>query len=428
VIRKFCLSAIFLLLLAQSHSGAPENGPAGGRVDAARKPIHFRSPVQDKNFYFLSLIEEMPDVAKALASDAALASITESKLLAESRCHQDLGACLDGAAFRPSDVTLANKLLLEHFGQDPHLESELAAKMRSSGLFERYAGESDREMVSEAWSDAARGINRILKVYGNGQPPHYARIDSSSFNLASPAGKIGLAKFSAKIAEGGFGPESIRNELWFRPSLQLALFLLEVNHRDEAGRFEPLDQGENAAGLAKLPHVAWNRYTYSAILVPGLGPEKAGIALDPGGFKRIALAAKRFREGLAPYILVSGGNVHPAQTPFCEALEMKRALIRDLGIPAEAILVEPQARHTTTNIRNASRLLYRYNFPLNLPVMITTDEYQTSSIRSPEFVKRSEQELGYVPFRNLRPLSPTDTAFNIQILSLQADSSDPLDP
>jgi uncharacterized SAM-binding protein YcdF (DUF218 family) len=39
---------------------------------------------------------------------------------------------------------------------------------------------------------------------------------------------------------------------------------------------------------------------------------------------------------------------------------MKHDLIARLGIPAAAILVDPHARHTTTNMRNAARLLYRY--------------------------------------------------------------------
>ena len=60
---------------------------------------------------------------------------------------------------------------------------------------------------------------------------------------------------------------------------------------------------------------------------------------------------------------MSGGFVHPAQTPYAEAIEMKKALIADFSIPQEAILVDPHARHTTTNMRNAARLLYRYAIP-----------------------------------------------------------------
>ena len=57
-----------------------------------------------------------------------------------------------------------------------------------------------------------------------------------------------------------------------------------------------------------------------------------------------------YANGKAPLILVSGGYVHPNQTPYCEAIEMKESLVRDFGIPSDAILIDPHARHTTTNL------------------------------------------------------------------------------
>jgi len=42
-------------------------------------------------------------------------------------------------------------------------------------------------------------------------------------------------------------------ELFFQPSLSFALHLLDANHRDEAGRLEPLERGENAAALGRIP-------------------------------------------------------------------------------------------------------------------------------------------------------------------------------
>ena len=48
-----------------------------------------------------------------------------------------------------------------------------------------------------------------------------------------------------------------------------------------------------------------------------------------------------FRQKKAPFILVSGGNVHPNLTPYNEALEMKMALMREFGVPENAILVDP---------------------------------------------------------------------------------------
>ena len=47
------------------------------------------------------------------------------------------------------------------------------------------------------------------------------------------------------------------------------------------------------------------------------------------------------------FLCVSGGFVHPIRTRFSEAIEMKHDLMTRFGIPANAIIVDPHARHTT---------------------------------------------------------------------------------
>src|SRR2546421_6463835 len=48
--------------------------------------------------------------------------------------------------------------------------------------------------------------------------------------------------------------------LFFEPSLNFALKLLEINRRDEAGRYEPLEQGENKAAVRNLKNINWSDY------------------------------------------------------------------------------------------------------------------------------------------------------------------------
>jgi hypothetical protein len=150
--------------------------------------------------------------------------------------------------------------------------------------------------------------------------------------------------------------------------------------------------------------------------------------LSPMGELRLDLAARRFRERKAPLILVSGGYVHPNQTPYAEAIEMKKALVSKYGVPADAILIDPHARHTTTNMRNAARLMYRYGIPFDRNALVTTDRYQSSYIESEVFVKRCESELGYQPHKIVRRTSAFDLEFVPRIDSLQIDPLDPLDP
>ena len=107
---------------------------------------------------------------------------------------------------------------------------------------------------------------------------------------------------------------------------------------------------------------------------------------------------------------------------------MKRSLIDDFHVPAEAIIVDPHARHTTTNLRNAARLMYRYAIPFDHKALITTDAFQSAYIESDAFLKRCQQELGYQPATILGRVSLFDLEFTPRLESLQIDSMDPLDP
>ena len=107
---------------------------------------------------------------------------------------------------------------------------------------------------------------------------------------------------------------------------------------------------------------------------------------------------------------------------------MKKSLMADFGVPADAILVDPHARHTTTNMRNAARLIYRYGSPYHKKALVTTDPGQSSSIESADFAQRCLRELGYEPQKVLARISKFDLEFLPLIDSLQMDPADPLDP
>ena len=218
------------------------------------------------------------------------------------------------------------------------------------------------------------------------------------------------------------------SSLFFQVPLQFALRLMEINHRDEAGRFEPMELGENQAAVRRMSSLQWNNYPYTAIVVPGAGSDRTTWTLSGAGHMRCEMAARRYHAKKAPLIVVSGGYVHPNQTPYCEALEMKKALIHDFGVPSAAILIDPHARHTTTNLRNAARLLYRYGVPFDHKALIVTDRYQSAYIEGDAFRKRCELELGYLPYRILGRSSVLELEFLPMIESLQIDPTDPLDP
>src|SRR5690606_31631357 len=139
----------------------------------------------------------------------------------------------------------------------------------------------------------------------------------------------------------------------FLPLLS-GLRFLEINERWDAAQLEPMSEGVNAAAIERIKTTNWANYPYASLLVLGAGPSQYHQPISPGGILRCRMAARVYKSGLAPFIIVSGGRVHPYKTPYIEAVEMKKYLIDVHGIPADAIIVEPHARHTTTNMRNAA--------------------------------------------------------------------------
>jgi hypothetical protein len=292
--------------------------------------------------------------------------------------------------------------------------------LRPSGAFIKYSRKSDSEMLIAAWKDAANGMNRLLSVYGLGKNPFYKDIDRVSFDVSSEEYRKLLKE---KLAEIGLS----KSPLFFEPTLNFVLKLLEANRRDEAGRYEPLEEGENKAALQNMKEIRWKDYPYSFILVLGSGPP-AGLSLSKIGAKRADQAAQLFLEHKAPFVILSGGHVHPMQTPFNEAIEMKKYVMEKFKIPGKSILIDPHARHTTTNFRNASRLSLRYGIPADLKALVTSSEDHIAITTKEGFRIRCSTELGYFPMEFITRISPIAAEFKPSVASLFFDANDPLDP
>ncbi|MFX5743160.1 hypothetical protein ABTE37_19670, partial [Acinetobacter baumannii] len=81
------------------------------------------------------------------------------------------------------------------------------------------------------------------------------------------------------------------------------------------------------------------------------------------------------------------------------------------AIPADSIVMEPHARHTTTNFRNTARLMIRYGIPLDRPAIATTSERHSAYAGGAEFDRKAMAEIGLVPRRVVKRLSPYDFSF-----------------
>ncbi|MDZ4328930.1 MAG: YdcF family protein [Pseudomonas sp.] len=268
-----------------------------------------------------------------------------------------------------------------------------------------------------------RGLNSVIQVYGFGSAPRYPLVDGPIDPPGSPQWNIAVAD-AVLLAEAGKDDPVLSLD----PGLALAIALLDVNDRADAAAFEPLDKVYNAAAFSRARTIDWKRYRYTAIIVPGIGPENPSLALSARGKLNVRMAASRFADGEAPFVMLSGAAVHPKESGFVEAVEMRKALIERFGVPADRIIIEPYARHTTTNLRNVSRRLIAMGAPLAQDTLVITNIDQSRYIESSEFAARNQADLGYVPGTIGPRLSPHALIFRPSAKSLRVDPGDPLDP
>lgn len=390
-------------------------------AEPARRPQSFNDPVQDKNFFVLTQLSTIPQLSNELTLHS-LAGNTAARARQALQC-ADLNCYAAAFTLPEGEIADAGQALKELAIRDASIRAVASGPMRESGLFQRYASLNDGELLARAWADAAAGLNYIIGVFAGGKPARSADIDGPGYDIKADGYRRILQSIADVVDDA-----SAQGDAWFQPTLRFAMRLLDANRRNEAGRHEPLDRGENAAALRRFPAIDWSAFPYSAIIIPGSGTTRLDVALSPIGKLRLELAVRRFRRGQAPLLIVSGGYVHPNQTPYAEAIEMKRSLMADFHIAEEAILVDPHARHTTTNLRNAARILYRSSAPFDKPVLVVTDLSQTNYIEGAGFADRCRKELGYLPWRSLTRKAKFEIEMLLSLDSLHADARDPLDP
>lgn len=120
-------------------------------------------------------------------------------------------------------------------------------------------------------------------------------------------------------------------------------------------RCQPLHRGRPVDAIAL--NAGWRGLDggrWPFLVVPGYCPRFGWRrGLHPVAVARLERAARDLDEGLASTIIVTGGAVHSADN---EAVLMREWLLGN-GVDPGRVLVEPCARHTTTNLRNAGRMV-----------------------------------------------------------------------
>jgi len=380
--------------------------------------------IQTKNYYLLTLFQNNVAAKQLLSNDPELTKLTQIRLdnikLSLATCKDPL--CLTQTLkFSPDEIKAVSDRLTTLYKTDNALGNLVKQHLIPSGTYQQFNSLLPVQILVNAWEQDAKAVNYAIEVYAEGRKPNYPAIDSISFNVKNRSYLNLVYDASATIWD-----ESKKEKLFFVPSMNYALHCLEINERDDAANDEPMISGINKNAYNRIRTINWAKYKYTMILIPGAGPDVAGVALSAEGMLRCRVAALRYFEGLAPFIMTSGGKVHPYKTKYCESDEMKKYMVEKLHVPENAIFVDPHARHTTTNMRNCARIIFRYGMPFSKPCITSTDKSQSYFIAN--MAGRCEKELGYVPYKLGKRLSDTEQEFYPTIESLRIDNDEPLDP
>lgn len=411
----WCLAGLLTPFLLQA-----QNQPS---FDPAYQFVQSGNLVQDKNFYLLTLFEEEPALQKAIRKSSALQHYQVYPERANKIAKECPGAACfaESLVFSDQQIIDIGNLLQQLYTSQPAFRAALQRHLLPSGAFMRYASLPEEKILAQRWREEAYGLNYVLTAYTRNIGLRYPRIDSAAFYVRSEEYTRAVKQLWAQEWE-----HKDASALFFSPVLRFAMGLLALNKKDHAARHEPLST-LNQQAYQQLSKTQWANYPYSAILVLGAGPsgnEPISLACK----ERCRTGAAIFKENKAPFIIVSGGYVHPFNTPYSEAIEMKKFLIDSCNIPETAVIAEPHARHTTTNIRNANRIMFRNGFPTNKKVLCTSSKAHITYVTSIFFAKVCDKDLRYNPYKHVKRVDDVSAEYEPAAESLHEDPMDPLDP
>ena len=161
----------------------------------------------------------------------------------------------------------------------------------------------------------------------------------------------------------------------------------------------------------KLSRRALNEHAYyDAAIVPGVpffGPH-----WDMTMQMRVTWAVHLYKRGFVKKLIMSGGSVY---SPYVEGQIMKLYAV-SLGVPAEDIIIESKAQHSTENVWYSYKLGKSLGFQT---IALSTDPFQTRMVY--RFGKKRLKELRYLPvlFDTLKTLPRIDPEIKYEAYKIE---------
>src|ERR1700754_4351808 len=277
------LSRLYLAILLFFFIAPLKVFSQGGQPDLHYRLLNGNDYVSSKNYYLLTLFQELPEVKSLLSSDAVLGAMGSSKVdslrAALKTCGRD-GNCYTGLMkFSEVEIGVVGERLKALYRPDNALGRLVKNHLVPSGTYVLFQNLSPVDMLVKAWIQDAEGVNYAIGVYGEGKKPNYPAIDSISFNLHDPRNLNLYAGFLYNTASLII-EENKPAASFFSPSLTAALGFIEMNERERAADYEPMREGENKPAFDRIKTIKWDSYKYSLIMIPGAGPEEPEVPLS----------------------------------------------------------------------------------------------------------------------------------------------------
>jgi hypothetical protein len=189
-------------------------------VDFDADYIHIESGsfVQDKNFYFLTVLLKLDIISENSDIFGQQADLLSKKiqLINYAVANNNWPANVLSSYFKFSDQEIHEiGLLFQNEVESNEAWNQVVQEhLRPSGYFELYSDLTDGRLVYFAWRDAAYGINNIFREYLEGETPQDEVSDGPLYNLESETYLDSLRKIV-----NGLGLFSDGYEWFFEPSL-----------------------------------------------------------------------------------------------------------------------------------------------------------------------------------------------------------------
>ena len=375
-----------------------------------------------KNYYLIYSFRNNAPLLQELYKDPAVQTMLNdrNKRFEAGKDCPTTDCLIDALKWKESEITALNNKFQDLFARNKSFQNFIENTLYPSLKYSKPESLNPKEYLQKALLQDLKAMNNVIDIYGAGKKPNYPDIDSISFNVKDK-------NYIELLRNVRFDVAADTEKNTFDQTLLSAIRLLEVNERWDAAQLEPLTKTENKEAYDKVKKTDFSKYPYASLLILGAGPQVYGQKISPMGMLRSRQALRAYQKGLAPFIIVSGGRVHPFKTQYTEAVEMKRYMVEILGIPASAIIIDPFARHTTTNVRNAGRMIIDYGFPKDKWSLVSSSKTHIDYVEK-AMDKRSIKELGtvsYIVGKRIDDLlleyKPTPDAFLI-------NPAEPLDP